>query len=93
MVIDEKYPEGLKVRMTKDQKEFIEKMKESGVKSEAQAVRNCIKLYRMLTSEDLKFYEVLQAAIPKIEMDRRKEVKKLLEKGKVDEARERLKEY
>ena len=64
------YTMSLNIRFTKEEYEFIESMAENQKASKSDMVRRMIWFYRLFLSEDLSFWKIAEAAMPKIIHDR-----------------------
>lgn len=64
------YTKSLNVRFTKEEYRFIEDIAEKQKISKSDVLRRTLWFYRLLLSDDLPFWKIAEAAMPKIIHDR-----------------------
>ena len=77
-------------------KEYLEEIAGKSDKDQADFVRYAIKLFKIITREELKFYDVVNMVIRRSEFEKRKQLSEILEllrKGEKDAAKEKIEQY
>lgn len=93
---EKEYSEQLTVRMEPWMKEYLERIAGKSDKDQADFVRYAIKLFKIITREELKFYDVVNMVIRRSEFEKRKQLSEILEllrKGEKDAAKEKIEQY
>ena len=86
-MVEKEYSEQLTVRMEPWMKEYLEEIAGKSDKDQADFVRYAIKLFKIITREELKFYDVVNMVIRRSEFEKRKQLSEIF--GVVEERRKR----